>query len=206
MMREEKERAVTRQLDAVFKNQRLATQTNFWKYAYRLTVENSIFGYFKKITDWLRRFRLVAFLIKGIGILLAVLQTGTALLLSTLLLLVALPLLTALLLGILLTALLESGKSNRRLLEVTKEHRVYVLFPTDDCNDFLRANALSLAKKENTTVIIVSPYWIHARGIRDGPFYFTRRREAENVYLIRRYYFFSLRRHVLDQRETAYLF
>lgn len=190
----------------VLKNRSLALQTHFWRYAWCLVTQNSIYVYARRVIDWFRRFRLVAFLIRIFTLFFTLLQTGAAILLSTLLFLVALPLLLSLLLGILLTAFLESGRSNRLLLEATRDKQVYVLFPTKEPNVFFIANARSLATRENACVIVVSPYWISSRGLSKGYFYCTSRKEEKNIYLIRRYYFFSLRKNVLEKRETAFLF
>ncbi len=65
--------------------------------------------------------------------------------------------------------------------------------------------AKELAKEGNAAVLI-SPYWISPRGLRGKEFYFTIRMEEQNLYLIRRYYFFSLRKSVLREENTVIVY
>lgn len=203
---------VTKKADAdkilgeALKNRSLAAQTHALGYARRLIMQNSIYSHLQSAWDSLRHVRLVAFFVRLLTILFALLQTGSAILLSTLLFLVALPLLCSLLLGVLLTAFLESGRSNRILEEQTKGRRVYVLFPVGEIRKFTVDNARSLASRNGACVIIVSPHWISSKGISRGYFYCTSRTEEKNIYIIRRYYFYSLCKHVLQKRDCAFLF
>ena len=71
-------------------------------------------------------------------------------------------------------------------------------------NPFLVQNARELATRG--TVLLISPYWLAARGIYPHGFYCTVRREAPQILLVRRYYFFSLRRHVLKNLDPVYLY
>ncbi|MBE6589284.1 MAG: NRT1/PTR family MFS transporter [Ruminococcaceae bacterium] len=206
MKAEEPMTRASRELDTVLKNRELAEERRFFGYLYRLFSQNSLLSYFKRALEWIRRFRLAAFLINAFTVLSSLLQTGAALILGTVLFLIALPLCVCLMLGILLTALLESRRSNRLLLDKTKNKRIYVLFLKEHAGDFFSANARELATREGCAVVVVSPYWIRSEGICKGYFYCTQREEAKDLYLIRRYYFFSLRKHVLKKRSTAYLF
>ncbi|MBQ8345954.1 MAG: hypothetical protein IJY42_06800, partial [Clostridia bacterium] len=73
-------------------------------------------------------------------------------------------------------------------------------------NPFLMENAKDLASR-GKAVVVVSPYRISPKGLNGSrKLYFTAREEFPAVYLIRRYYFFSFRKHVLDQTQTAYLY
>ncbi len=181
-------------------------ESGFLSYLWHSFRQNSIWMLWRRGLEWFRRFRLVAILLRTVAFVWGILQTGAMVIFSTLILLVALPLLVALMLGILLTAVLETRRSNRMLLEKTENKNVYVLFlPRERC-DFFTANAYDLARNEGHTVIAISPYWISSRGLKKGYFYCTVRREAESLYLVRRFYFFALKRRVLSKRKTAYLY
>lgn len=188
-------------------NQGMCQEHGLLPYLWHSLTQNSLWMLSRRILEWLRRFRIAAFLLRAATLIWSVLQAGTAVILSTLVLLIALPLLTSLMLGILLTTLLEARKCNRFLLEKTEGKTVYVLFLPQKNSAFFAANVRDLARDPSRTVILVSPYWISSRGLEGkGYFYCTLRRETESVYLIRRTYFFALRRRVLAKRKTAYLY
>jgi len=153
-----------------------------------------------------RRIRTVALVLRVLTFLLSILQTGALVLLATALFLIIIPVGSALMLGILLTALIESRHTNRRLRSTLSNRRACVLFlAANTQNGFLWQNALDLSAR-GYTVFLISPYWISGQSPVSKKYYVTARTLSPNVYLIRRYYFFSLRRHVLKDRETAYVY
>jgi hypothetical protein len=109
-----------------------------------------------------------------------------------------------LMLAILITALLESRRIDRHLSRVIEGKGVYVLFMSEEPSAFFAQNVASLAEKG--IVLIVSPHLILSRGIGQGRFYCTARLECKNVYLIRRYYFFHVKKKLLPLRSTAMLY
>ena len=164
------------------------------------------YAQWSRLLSYVRRFRTITLLLRGVGILLTVLQTGALVLVGSLLFLVLLPTLSALMLGILLTALLESRRSNRYLLDHLSGRPITVLFLSEEENPFAIANAKDLAAR-GSTVLAVSPYLISARGFRRrASFYCTLRQEFENVFLVRKYYFFSLRKHVLSKASVTFMY
>ena len=54
---------------------------------------------------------------------------------------------------------------------------------------------------DGVAVLVVSPYPLSSRGLGGKGGFFTARREAEGLYLVRRHYFFMLRKRVLDALE-----
>lgn len=187
------------------RNRRMVSHRFFFGYAYDQFTHTPLYSHWQNLLSLIRRFRTVAFLLRMLTVIVTVVETGALVLLTTALFLVILPLGAALMLGILLTALLESRRSNRLLRTQVTGKRVYVLFLHTAENAFLWQNAKSLANDGNT-VIVVSPYWISSKGLQKGNFYATFRRESKGIYLIRRYYFFSLRKHVLKDADTAFLY
>jgi hypothetical protein len=181
----------------------------FFGYLYDRIIHTSLYLHWKQLLSWLRRFRTVAFVLRTITIIFAILETGALVVLSTAVFLVILPLSVAFMLGILITAAIESLRSNRVMQKALQKRHVCVLFMPHESGDFFAAHAKALAT-EGYAVLIVSPYLILSKGLSDTPrnrgFYCTLRRECENVYLIRRYYLFSLRRHVLKGCNVAYVY
>lgn len=192
--------------DTVRQNRRLLSHRFFIGYAYDLLRHTKLFLHWKELLSYFRKIRMVTWTIKIITFLFTVLQTGTLVLLSTVLFLVLLPILLLTLLCILLIATVQSRKSNRMMRTALQEKQIYVLFlPKDDC-PFLKANARDLASNPNAAVLVISPYWIVGTGLFEHRFFSTVRKDGGSIYLIRRYYFFSLKKNVLKTQSIAYLF
>ena len=101
-------------------------------------------------------------------------------------------------------ALLQSRRMNRKLRQALDGRRVRVFIPPRggalNANSFFIRNARAMAD-EGVAVIVVTPYLVSVRGLGGRGGFFTARREADGLYLVRRHYFFFLRRHVLDSLE-----
>ena len=179
---------------------------SFLQHAWSSLREATLYTRIKRLVAYFRRVRLVAVILRIAGAILTLLEAGALVLLTTVLLLLLLPPLLLFSLAVLLTVLVEAPRKNRALLQSTEGKRIYVLFLPTHGGDFFKANARALAAQKNTAVIVVSPFWFSSRGLSHKRFYCTVRREYENVYLVRRYYFFSLKRHVLQQHNTAFLY
>lgn len=176
---------------------------SFLGYACELLRHAKLYVLWNRFFTYFRRLRAVTLVLRTVSLLFTFLQAGTLVLLGTLLLLIVLPLFAALLSGALITALLETGRTDRRLKKVIGERPVLICFPTTGQSPFLYRNALDFARR-NWVVLAVSPHWLHTRGFEKRRFYCTAREEAAGVYLVRPYYFFHLRRRILKRRQTAY--
>lgn len=183
----------------------MAAHRFFFGYLHSLITEAPLYVQVSRFLRYVRRFRTVALVVRLIGIAAAILQTGTLVLLGTALFLVLLPLGGALLLGLLLTALLESRRSNRLLQERLAGRQVTVLFLSPEQSPFFRANLRDL-KARGQAILVVSPFLISSKGLAKGRFYCTLREEERDVFLIRKYYFFSLRKHVLSKARLTLLY
>ena len=188
------------------KNRKLVLHRFFFGFVYDVFTHTHLYAHWQSFLSLLRRFRTLAFIWRILTVIFTVLETGVLVLLTTAIFLVILPLAAALMLGILITALLESRRTNRQMKHLLAGKRVCVLFLSTKENRFLEQNAAMFSHRENTAVIVISPYLISPRGLRTGSFYCTVRPEAENIYLVRRYYYFSLRKHVFGDKDVAYLY
>ena len=90
--------------------------------------------------------------------------------------------------------------------------RIFVFLPirTDrfEESSFFAGNCLDIASRKNCAVLIVSPYYISKKGIGENNFFFSVREESKNVYIVRKYAFFYLRKRILDrsQEQTVYFY
>ena len=130
-------------------------------------------------------------------------------LVTTAVLLILLPIALILMLVLLLLALLQSIRTNKRLRQELSGRTVYVAFGSigeDALSAFAKQNLLELSMRPNCACLWVSPHWIRSNGVLETGFYCTARKEAAHLYAVRRYYFFSLKRKVLNNAKTVYLF
>lgn len=206
MKHQEKEKRAQEVQAYVLKQRDMTQHTTLYAYLRSCVRGATLYTQWQRLLAYVRRLRLVALLLRVTTMILTVIETGALVLLSTAIFLIVLPILIALMLGVLLTALLESRRTNRLLAKESEGKRVYLLFLPREESLFFLANAQSLSQKENTLVLVVSPYWLSAKGLREGHFYCTAREEAPRLYLIRRYYFFSLQKKVLRERSTVFLY
>ena len=186
-------------------NEKLTANEHFTVYLYRIFTNAPLYLQWKRLLSYVRKFRTVTFILRVIGILITILETGALVILTTAIFLVLLPILTALMLGILIAAQMDARGANRSMKKALEGKRVYLFFLPRGNASFLCAWAKELAK-EGTAAVLISPYWISPRGLGGKKFYFTIRTEEKNLYLIRRYYFFSLRKRVLREEDTVIVY
>lgn len=160
----------------------------------------SVWPLWQRLLTLARRWRLLSTVLRWIGIVLVWLETSAVfLLLFTVLAASALPLLGGAAVMLLIGSF-QHRRFNAELNAALAGSRIYVCVAsrsTSEESRFFRGMVRNLAAREDSAVIIVSPYFWKSAGLTSGHGYITLRRECSRVYLIRQHYFFSLRRHVL---------
>lgn len=196
--------SISRAYKQAVQNRKTVLHRNLFAYVCDIFTHAPLYSHWQNLLALFRRFRMFALILRVLTVVLTILQTGALVILSTAIFVVILPIMLILTIAILFTAFFNSRRSNRRMEELLADRRIYVLFLTERENPFLTCNAKDLAV--TGAVIVVSPYWLSPKGLCRGKFYSTLRQEYPNVYLVRRYYFFNLRKHVLIHKEVAYLY
>ena len=164
-----------------------------------------LYAHWKRFSALLRSFRVVTVTVRVISVLFAILQTG-ALLILALAFLLALMLLGGLfMLVILLISSIRAVQSNRMLSRLAEDREICLLFMNEMPSTFFWENAKDLAAR-GFLVLVVSPFWLSARGHSKGRFYLTARKETAGLYLIRKYYLFRLRRRILHDKKAVYFY
>ena len=95
-------------------NEKLTANKHFSIYLYRIFTNAPLYLQWKRLLSYVRKFRTVAFILRVIGILITILETGALVILTTAIFLVLLPILTALMLGILIAAQMDARGVCRR--------------------------------------------------------------------------------------------
>lgn len=181
-------------------NARRFSKSTYLAYLTQTVKESTVGMIFSRIALYVRRLRLVRTIV-------AVLSTVTVALLLSAFFLTALPFLILLSLGTLLVIFLRAQAANRRMrraLAGCERVRVMILPEqiTFSEDTFAEGSAKDMARERGTAVLAVTPRLWSAKGLGGKGMFFTARREASDLYLIRRGYYFILRRRVLDHLDT----
>ena len=148
-----------------------------------------------KLMTYLRRLRIiqiVAAVLTAIGTVAVVAVVSAALL----------PFIITGTLVLAIGASLRSRQMNRILRRELDGKHLRVFFPPRGASwepdSFFMRQARAMAAEEGVAVVIVSPYSLSRRGADKKAFYFTARKDGEHLYVVRRYYFFTFRKKVMD--------
>ncbi len=145
-----------------------------------------------------RQIKLIALLLRVVAWLFMLLQTGTLLLLTTAVFFVLLPLAAVALLLLLAVALPDRVRCRKQLQKLLQGKSVYVFFGR--LAGVGEQTARELAADPAHAVLVVSPYWLLPAGLGNRRFYLNRRQLSPRLFLIRRSFYFSLRRYLQENR------
>lgn len=127
------------------------------------------------------------------------LQAGAFVLLYTAAFILIIPILLAVSALTLVLTLLLRNRNAVRLLREAKEEVVFLIVDQKDDFDGM-ALAAEAARHPEKSVLIVSPFFLSRRGVGEETRMFVcYRKESENVYILRNYFFFYFRRRLLKK-------
>lgn len=127
------------------------------------------------------------------------LQAGAFVLLYTAAFILIIPILLAVSALTLVLTLLLRNRNAVRLLREAKEEVVFLIVDQKDDFDSM-ALAEEVARHPEESVLIVSPFFLSRRGVgEESRMFVCYRKESENVYILRNYFFFYFRRRLLKK-------
>ncbi len=159
----------------------------------------SVFHVYKRIIAFLKKYTLISTTLKIAAVILAVLQTSTVFVLATSVFVVSLPFTFLVGYTALLLSLFGRRKLKKRIKELAASKDIFILTPPRgrafERGSFFRGMAEDIASDKEKLVIIISPFFFSSKGVGESkkPF-FMARIESENVIIVRRHYYFSLKR------------
>ncbi len=169
---------------------------SYFRYMWEAVSDSLPMRILSQLLAYLRRLRLIQTVA---GLVVVVLS----LVLVTVVSAAALPFLIIGALVLALLALMRSKRQNHLLRQALDGKHLRILIPARGCdpfreNSFFLRQARAMAAEGGVAVLIVTPYALSVRGAGGHGAFFTARREGEDLYLVRRHYFFILRKRVLD--------
>ena len=204
------DRGVSAKLSERIRNDKALANRNYLSYLSFLLQKTQGYHLWHQYLDVFRKFRLLSLLFRIYSYLLVLLQLGTAFFVLVIGLMLLLPILIFGAAVVIFSALLLYRRKNKSMAHTLKDQNTVIFFPSRDGElihgDFWRAHIEDLSSRQNTTVLIVSPHFWSGKGITGNQFYFLLRKEKENVYILRKHYFFSLRQEVLEKAPRSLAF
>jgi len=192
------------------KADRYASSNHYLGFLFRSLRASNIYNRTASLVKILSRFRVVSFLVRLITAAVVFLETGAHVLLLSTIGLITLPITTVFGVITFTVAFLMSSRANRHLASLPYKKNVYVFFPQNvkqfKGDNFFKGWISEIASNKKNLVIIVSPAFWKRSGYVKGKYYLHYRKDAENIFMIRNYYFFSFRRNVLNRSMTERIY
>ena len=170
-------------------------RSSYFRYLFESMMESLPIRIISKLMTYLRRLRviqIVAAVLTAIGTIALVTVVSAALL----------PFLVIGSIVLAIGAGLRSRQMNRILRSALEGKHLRVFFPPRGASwtpdSFFMRQARAMAVEEGVAVVIVSPYSLSRRGAGKKRFFFTARQDGEDLYVVRRHYFFTFRKRVMD--------
>lgn len=187
------------------RNERLLANRNYFLYLSSLLRRTQLYHLWHQYLSIFRKFKLISFLFRLYSYVLVLLQLGTAFFVIITGLLILLPILLLGALSVIFSALVLYRKQNKAMARRLFGKRILVFFPERDgefeVGNLWRSHIRELAAEQNTAVVLVSPFFWSGKGLDKHKFYLLTREENENVFLIRKHYFFSFKRSILEKNR-----
>ncbi len=166
-------------------------------------MHTSVLSIYKRVLNYLRKYafitttiRIVSFLFIFVEAILLFVISTSAFIASILLTLIFSHIL-------MLLSVFTRKKQNEKTKELLTDRDIIIFFPPKsrafDENSYFKYFVSECAKKENSTVLVVSPFLLNSKGLfsKKKP-YHSVRTDAQDILLVRRSYYFTLRKKVID--------
>lgn len=180
----------------------LFSKKNYFSYIYSTIRQTSVFKIYKRIIDVIRRYTFITTSLKVISFVFVLVEASIILVVSTSAFIASLVLTLLTSHVLIIFTLFNKKECDRRNKELIKNKNVTVFFPSKGRAFEYDSYFSYLAKDssgENGVSVIVSPYAVAPYGLHHSrKRYYNSRQDGDNVLLVRRHYYFSLRRKIID--------
>lgn len=184
---------------------RLMNSGSYFSYLTGFIRSSSPYRIWNRVLRYSRRFRLLSGALRMSARVVAIIETSAVLLLFASVAIVLVPVLLVLALIGIFAAMFENKKTQRQLTDAISRNILYVFFPVRRSqireDSFFLSGLRELSRRENCTVLAVSPSVFSYGG---APFLSSKKLD-DNLYLIRRHFFFRLRKSFKSRRGDIYL-
>lgn len=183
----------------------LSASKSYAGYLLRSLRASSIYRRLRKALLWISRLRILSTAMKILSYAVAIIEAGTHIVIASTLILILLPIGAIIAVTTLILSAIGQKRANEYLARAAEGEKTYVFFPRSRSamadGSFLRGFADELSQNGNATVFIVSPSFWSGAGFDGRKYYLHYRQDRKNVFMLRKYYYFSFKRNVLNTRK-----
>ena len=186
---------------------RLFSKKSYSAYLVGLIANTSVFKLYRKFLDYLRKYSFITTTLKIVSFIFAFLETSAVFILAASFFVVSLPLTFLVGYAALLLTLFGKRRAKMKVKEAIEGKSVTILFPqrgralTED--SFFSGMTRDICRRTGGVAIVVSPYFYSTRGIsKSNKLFLSMRDEGDGVLLVRRHFFFSLKRKILKEKRN----
>lgn len=184
---------------------RMSESKSYAGYLLRSLHSSIIYRRLRTALLWISRLRILSTAMRILSYAIMIIEAGTHIVIASTIILIILPVGAIIAAATLIISAVGQKRANEYLARISARGEVYVLFPesrpSPKSSSFLCGLAEELSVTEDATVFIVSPYFWSGAGLDGRKYYLHYRQDKRNVFMLRKYYYFSFRRNVLNLRK-----
>ena len=168
----------------------------------------SFFQTYSKIISYIRRYTFITTSLKIISLLFVFVEAAVFIVISTSAFIASLVFTLLVSHLLMIFTFFSRKKHTKKNTALLSGKNVIILFPPKqrafESDSFFCGFARELAKSENTRVVIVSPFLLNSLGT-DGrkKAYYLDRAAGENILMVRRNYYFTLKKKIIDPLSAS---
>ena len=168
----------------------------------------SFFSVYKRVINYIRRYTFITTSLKVASMVFLFIETTALLVISTSALIVSLVLTLLLSQALMVLTFFTRRRHNERNTALLSGKRVTVFFPPKgrafERDSFFAHFVTDTASGEDCICVIVSPYMLKSTGLDSsrGAYYISRN-DGQNILLVRRHYYFTLRKKIIDKHSSS---
>ncbi len=187
-------------------NEAMFSKKSYPSFVWSHLMHTSFFNTYKRILSYIRKYAFITMTIKILTFVFVFIEAVIFFIISTSAFIISV-LITFLLSHILmLLGMFTRKKQNKKNRILLTDKDIVIFFPPKgrafDEASYFKFLVGEYASKRNCTVLVVSPFLINSKGLfSEKKPYHSVRHDAKNVLLVRRSYYFNLRKRVID--DTA---
>lgn len=194
-------------LAEISRKEMLNTSQSFYRYLLNTLKSSSFYRIYYRLLKFWRRLRMIRTILNIVTVIFFTFIVGTLTVGYGIILILLLPVVMLLIAVLPIISKLRSKKSNEYLQEQIGEKNVFVLFPMRSSNfensTYFKNNILDLCGNSDSVVIIVSPYYFKlVNGYKRKDVNVYCNTNGENIFLIRKYYYFIFFREILKKLQS----
>lgn len=188
-------------------NEILFSKKRYFTYIIQLFSSTSIFNIYKKILAFLRRYSFISTTLKIVVAVLTVLQTSAIFVIATSASFLSIPFILVISYGVFFLAHINRKRNDAVNKKLLAHKKIFVFFPPKkralSPESYFSGMVEEISRESDHICIVVSPHFWRNRGLfGNKKHYRFSRAESESILLVRRQYYFMLKKNILNESSN----